>query len=58
MADLTSWDVLDGHMGRDHNAYVGTLKIRAHGFGGFRDSLETVSDKLSLMAQARLIPRY
>jgi nucleoside-diphosphate-sugar epimerase len=58
MGDLTSWDVLDGHVRRDHNAYVGTLKIRGHGFGAFRDSLETIADKLDLMADARLVPRY
>jgi nucleoside-diphosphate-sugar epimerase len=58
MSDLVSWQVMDGHMSRNHNSYVGTLKIRGHGFQGFRDSLQTVADKLELMAEARLIPRY
>ena len=58
MADLVSWEVLDGHTRRDHNAYVGTLKIRGHGFNGFRDSIDTVTDKLRLMTAGGLIPRY
>jgi nucleoside-diphosphate-sugar epimerase len=58
MSELTSWDVLDAHMRRDHNSYVGTLKLRAHGFDGFRDSLETVADKLAMIADSGLIPRY
>jgi hypothetical protein len=58
LAELASWDVMDGHMGRDHNSYVSTLKIRAAGFDGFRDSLETFADKLALMADAGLVPRY
>jgi hypothetical protein len=58
MSDLVSWQVMDGHMSRNHNSYVSTLKIRRHGFQGFRDSLQTVTDKLELMAEARLIPRY
>ncbi|WP_433045912.1 NAD(P)H-binding protein [Dactylosporangium sp. CS-033363] len=56
MADLVSWPVFDGHVRRDHNAYVSTLKLRAHGFGGFRDSLDTFAAKLRAMAGARLIP--
>jgi nucleoside-diphosphate-sugar epimerase len=58
MADLVSWEVMDGHMSRNHNSYVSTLEIRRHGFTGFRDSLDTVARKLDLMAEARLIPRY
>lgn len=58
MADLVSWQVMDGHMRGDHNSYVSTLKIRGHGFGSFRDSLDTFHDKLELMARARLIPGY
>ncbi|GAA2378490.1 hypothetical protein GCM10010170_084590 [Dactylosporangium salmoneum] len=30
---IVSWQVLDGEMRRDHNAYVGTLKIRSSDSG-------------------------
>lgn len=38
---VVSWQVLDGDMRRDHNAYVGTLKICEFGFPGFRDGIDT-----------------
>jgi nucleoside-diphosphate-sugar epimerase len=55
---LASWQSLEMHMNRDHNAYVSTVKIRRYGFGSCRDSIEMLEEKLGLMVQERLIPSY
>ena len=53
----TAWPIAEGHFKRDYDGIVHPLKLRKHGFAGYRDTEDSVLEHLAKMTQDNIIPR-